>query len=854
MEGQTDKDKVFLNIVQSDQIAEPTKQVTAKGDCWSLPYSVGPPHMEKDKKGDNAACFDCCFHSRALQLGSAPQFKSLLVNTAIDGVEEAFKRQGMKVTLDREYHIVKGVSYKEGRVPTMLVAVSAKENWKGTSSTPASTASSPASTVGKKEPVSSGKSRGSTAAGSDDSNAVSAASSSPPPPSVPSSSSVSKTKIIRHEAGAMLRKGFLNAAANAGVSLYPDKIPTVRPRGGPHAPTLPLDGESDAPSAVSGAKVSLLDGTALMPPVRGSSDNMGMKAVSSRPRHAPPSSNDVGDDEPPTLTTTTQEGAVSNGIGAPAVPRVITKHREEASLGDFNLASSATNTPTINRPKELVYEIQLPMVTVPSKIVLDVSERRLCLRYLDTYALDMPLPYKVFDKKGRAAFDKSKKALVVTLPVEPASFAPAPADSSVTVTNGLVQEVPGSAGVVKEEEVSSPTKATSPTKRSSVSKAGASAEHGRWVQPDTNAAPPAVMTAAGAEDGLQKVKEMVQKMKEDPASYSLEAALADYSQEVAKLHAEARTAMAAVAPPPSLADEGPKKEYISAVKFIGRRPGYVFRMGDQGLGYYLDTFKVTAKSPSAAATAAAGSEAAPAVGKKRVDTVSKLRLPDCSEEYNAIPYRVQQNQNAIAFLFDVANVLADSVQVQVKEYEVTVRFQALENVLQGIATHSSGGDVGTVNKVFDKRQYGMIFTLKPEACNEGFKVDGMHYDIASKNMVLMVMKRCKDALWRSTAIVLAAEVAADGEEMAPAPAAEEFSPAAWVTAAVLASPPAVTTTATASTTSSDATTVDATEAKAEGGEEQTVNEIEAAIESTTPAIRALLSSMKFATDLVSELD
>lgn len=27
------------------------------------------------------------------------------------------------------------------------------------------------------------------------------------------------------------------------------------------------------------------------------------------------------------------------------------------------------------RPKELIYEIQLPMVTAPSKIVLDVSEK-----------------------------------------------------------------------------------------------------------------------------------------------------------------------------------------------------------------------------------------------------------------------------------------------------------------------------------------------------------------------------------------------------------------------------------------------------------------------------------------------
>lgn len=125
-----EKDKVFINIVQSDKIAQPTKQSSPKGDCWSLPYSLGPPHMEKDKKGDNATCFDCCYHPMALQLGSMnTNFRNMLVTTAMDGVEEAYKRQGHKVTLERQFHIVKGLSYKEGQVPTMMVAISSLENW-----------------------------------------------------------------------------------------------------------------------------------------------------------------------------------------------------------------------------------------------------------------------------------------------------------------------------------------------------------------------------------------------------------------------------------------------------------------------------------------------------------------------------------------------------------------------------------------------------------------------------------------------------------------------------------------------------------------------------------------------------
>ena len=41
--------KLFINIVQSEKISKPTKTDTAKGQNWSLPYSLGPPHMEKDK-------------------------------------------------------------------------------------------------------------------------------------------------------------------------------------------------------------------------------------------------------------------------------------------------------------------------------------------------------------------------------------------------------------------------------------------------------------------------------------------------------------------------------------------------------------------------------------------------------------------------------------------------------------------------------------------------------------------------------------------------------------------------------------------------------------------------------------
>lgn len=46
-------EKVFVNIVQSEQIAKPRSQAVQGGTQWSLPISLGPRRMEKDKNGSN---------------------------------------------------------------------------------------------------------------------------------------------------------------------------------------------------------------------------------------------------------------------------------------------------------------------------------------------------------------------------------------------------------------------------------------------------------------------------------------------------------------------------------------------------------------------------------------------------------------------------------------------------------------------------------------------------------------------------------------------------------------------------------------------------------------------------------
>jgi hypothetical protein len=55
--------------------------------------------MESDKSGDSATAFDICFHPEALKAANEnKRVKELLVKTAIDGVQEAYKRQKQDVS------------------------------------------------------------------------------------------------------------------------------------------------------------------------------------------------------------------------------------------------------------------------------------------------------------------------------------------------------------------------------------------------------------------------------------------------------------------------------------------------------------------------------------------------------------------------------------------------------------------------------------------------------------------------------------------------------------------------------------------------------------------------------------
>ena len=102
-------------------------------------------------------------------------------------------------------------------------------------------------------------------------------------------------------------------------------------------------------------------------------------------------------------------------------PSFMVKHRSNVDLQDF---TDARDSRPSTRPVELCVEIDLPLLKSAASVELDIFEKKLklCSEKVAKYKLDLDLPYEVDEENGNAKFDKSKRKLVVTLPVVPAKI------------------------------------------------------------------------------------------------------------------------------------------------------------------------------------------------------------------------------------------------------------------------------------------------------------------------------------------------------------------------------------------------------------------------------------------------
>ncbi|XP_052769097.1 protein kintoun-like [Mya arenaria] len=96
-------------------------------------------------------------------------------------------------------------------------------------------------------------------------------------------------------------------------------------------------------------------------------------------------------------------------------PKYTIIHRTNMDLQEYR---NAPDSRPSTRPKEIVVSIELPLCKSATGVDLDIFEDKLFLQCQEpAYKLDLKLPYFVDDEEGSARFDKSKKSLVVILPV-----------------------------------------------------------------------------------------------------------------------------------------------------------------------------------------------------------------------------------------------------------------------------------------------------------------------------------------------------------------------------------------------------------------------------------------------------
>lgn len=97
------KTKAFINICTNNNVGIPFSNPEVKGDQrvnWSIPYCLVPPREDLDKKKKMCIVYDVVFHPDTLALGKNNfQFKKLINDTALEGIEENFNVSLDKVNL-----------------------------------------------------------------------------------------------------------------------------------------------------------------------------------------------------------------------------------------------------------------------------------------------------------------------------------------------------------------------------------------------------------------------------------------------------------------------------------------------------------------------------------------------------------------------------------------------------------------------------------------------------------------------------------------------------------------------------------------------------------------------------------
>jgi dynein assembly factor 2 len=146
-------------------------------------------------------------------------------------------------------------------------------------------------------------------------------------------------------------------------------------------------------------------------------------SLSSSPTSQPSKSSTSGKDTIKTpliqeLSSTLTENGVDDKLKGIKIPNYTIVHSGNLTYQNFINSRELNSTST--RPEFLIIKISLPDLSSAADVDLDTQETFLDLKVPGKYTLHIPFKFPVKHEDGTAKFDKSKRELIVKLPVLPA--------------------------------------------------------------------------------------------------------------------------------------------------------------------------------------------------------------------------------------------------------------------------------------------------------------------------------------------------------------------------------------------------------------------------------------------------
>ena len=382
--------------------------------------------------------------------------------------------------------------------------------------------------------------------------------------------------------------------------------------------------------------------------------------------------------------------------------------------GEFDMRNymgdGAKNRVHRHRPQKLVIRVTLDGVKSLTNVELDVSERALVLLVPGKPKFEKRLPYPVNGDKGKAKFHKSRSLLEVTVPVLPP--APDELEEVEEVEEVEVEEDPGTEdhGIesvvdvdqAKTSVVGTTTDSSAAAKQKVIeAKTEETKEETKDETKDETTeetpkdAPPAIPVAptkvAAVPAGLDD--DMMRKIREAREAYAnwaskgtendntaKEAALKE-SEQAKKENEELRIKNGGS--PTSVPDDSNAVSFMKAASFDGKKPGYVFKMGPNGVGYYFDTLGGTRTLPTrtgAATETKEGTESPsstsstlPTSSAPNTETENTTDVVETPLMLEIPPHRFRQDKRVLTLLIQISGIDKSTVQVEFTPTSTTLR-------------------------------------------------------------------------------------------------------------------------------------------------------------------------------------